>query len=146
MRKENDEIRGQQKLFRYYFMSLWREKQHKHALMERMDLRQEMCKSSTEALYDKVEAMGVCVEEFGSKTYYLQFCPSNAAAQVVHSSKNDFFSTPTPGFTPNGATATGATPSGMPAHLGTSSANQGDATQTLISWFHELQDEQQMNK
>lgn len=42
MRKQNQHLRGHQKLFRYYFLNLWREKQHKHALQDKPELRNDL--------------------------------------------------------------------------------------------------------
>ena len=42
MRKENAQLKGQMKLFRYYFLNLWRDKQHRNAIAEKPDFRQEL--------------------------------------------------------------------------------------------------------
>jgi len=42
MRKENAEIKGQMKLFRYYFLHIWREKQHRHFLADKPEFRQSL--------------------------------------------------------------------------------------------------------
>ncbi len=42
MRKQNSDLKGQQKLFRYYFLNIWREKQHKNALADKPELRNEL--------------------------------------------------------------------------------------------------------
>jgi len=39
MRKENAQLKGQMKLFRYYFLNLWRDKQHRNAIAEKPEFR-----------------------------------------------------------------------------------------------------------
>lgn len=53
MRKQNADLKGQQKLFRYYFLNIWREKQHKHALADKPELRSDLVQS-TQAFFDTV--------------------------------------------------------------------------------------------
>lgn len=76
MRKENGKLKGELKLFRYYFLHLWRDKQ-RYAILEKPELRQELIESA-QNLYDAVEANGLTLEDFGSKTYYVTFTPNKA--------------------------------------------------------------------
>ena len=71
MRKDNARLKGELKLFRYYFLQVWREKQ-RHAIADKPEFRQELI-STTKHLYDEVEANGLIIEEFGAKTFYLAF-------------------------------------------------------------------------
>ncbi len=111
MRKENAQLKGQMKLFRYYFLNLWRDKQHRNAIAEKPDFRQELVQS-TQALFDEVNAQGLIVEDFGAKTYYLTFMHGKLSeAANYHSAPG---ATPgvglgfTPGLTPNGHTPMGS--------------------------------------
>ena len=54
MRKDNVRLQGSLKLFRYYFLQIWREK-NRHAIDSRPELRQELV-NSTQGLYDEVQA------------------------------------------------------------------------------------------
>ena len=71
MRKDNARLKGELKLFRYYFLQVWREKQ-RHAIQDKPDFRQELI-CSTKHLYDEVDAAGLIMEEFGAKVFYLTF-------------------------------------------------------------------------
>ncbi len=93
MRKQNSVIKGHQKLFRYYFLHLWREKQHKNALADKPELRNELVQSS-QALFDEMSSQGVVLEEFGAKTFYLSF---NLSSEINHSGFS-FNEGITPGF------------------------------------------------
>jgi hypothetical protein len=73
MKKDNEKLKGELKLFRYYFLHLWRDKYKKELNQpENQEFRHSLINSSTK-LYDNVEAHGLILEEFGSKTYYLTF-------------------------------------------------------------------------
>ena len=73
MKRENERLKGELKLFRYYFLHLWRDKYRKDiSLPENQELRHGLV-HSTNKLYDTLEANGLILEEFGSKTYYLTF-------------------------------------------------------------------------
>lgn len=73
MRKDNERLKGELKLFRYYFLHLWREKFRKDINQpENQQFRHQLIHSSSK-LYDEVQANGLILEEFGAKTYYLTF-------------------------------------------------------------------------
>ncbi|CDW88536.1 UNKNOWN [Stylonychia lemnae] len=77
MRKENQRIKGEQKLFRYYFLNMWKDRSRQF-FYDKPEMRMELLESS-QNLYDQSEATGVIMEEFGSKGYYLNF-----VSQKVH--------------------------------------------------------------
>ena len=54
MRKDNIKLKGQLKLFRYYFLQVWREK-NRHTIENKPEFRQELVES-TSNLYDEVQA------------------------------------------------------------------------------------------
>ena len=54
MRKDNAKLQGQLKLFRYYFLQVWREK-NRHVIDNRPEFRQELI-NSTQGLFDEVQA------------------------------------------------------------------------------------------
>jgi hypothetical protein len=64
------------KLFRYYFLQIWREK-NRHAIADKQEFRQELVES-TMNLWDEVQANGIVLEDFGAKTYFLTFVPKQA--------------------------------------------------------------------
>lgn len=73
MRKDNEKLKGELKLFRYYFLHLWRDKYRKDINQyENQEFRHNLVQT-TNKLYDNVEANGLILEDFGSKTYYLTF-------------------------------------------------------------------------
>ena len=76
MRKDNAKLQGQLKLFRYYFLQVWREK-NRHVIDSKPEFRQELV-NSTQGLFDEVQAQGLHLEDFGSKCYYLAFVPGKA--------------------------------------------------------------------
>ena len=79
MKKDNEKLKGELKLFRYYFLHLWRDKHRKDLnQVENQELRHGLIQT-TNRLYDTVEANGLILEEFGAKTYYLTF---NSEAQL----------------------------------------------------------------
>lgn len=79
MRKDNEKLKGELKLFRYYFLHLWRDKYRKDINQyENQEFRHNLVQT-TNKLYDNVEANGLILEDFGSKTYYLTF---NSEAQL----------------------------------------------------------------
>ena len=73
-KRENERLRGELKLFRYYFLNLWKERQSRYMINqpENDALRQSVV-ASTNRLWDGVSASGLILEEFGAKTYYLAF-------------------------------------------------------------------------
>eukprot|EP00347_Sterkiella_histriomuscorum_P007525 403348586 len=71
MRKENQRVKGEQKLFRHYFLNMWKDKCRQY-LFDKPELKLELIESC-QNLYDQYEAIGVIMEEFGSKGYYLNF-------------------------------------------------------------------------
>ena len=50
MRKDNVKLRGELKLFRYYFLNLWKERNRVH-IMDKPELKQELIESP-QYLYD----------------------------------------------------------------------------------------------
>lgn len=73
MRKDNERLKGELKLFRYYFLHLWRDKCRKEInQQENQEFRHSLIQNSSK-LYDSVNANGLILEEFGAKTYYLTF-------------------------------------------------------------------------
>ena len=54
MRKDNARLKGQLKLFRYYFLQIWREK-NRHMIDNKTEFRQELVES-TSNLFDEVQA------------------------------------------------------------------------------------------
>ena len=73
MKKDNEKLKGELKLFRYYFLHLWRDKYKKEINQhENQEFRHKLVQS-TNHLYDTVDANGLILEEFGAKTYYLTF-------------------------------------------------------------------------
>ena len=54
MRKDNKRLEGQLKLFRYYFLQVWREK-NRHSIDNKPEFRQELVQS-TSNLFDEVQA------------------------------------------------------------------------------------------
>ena len=73
-KRDNEKLRGELKLFRYYFLNLWKERQSRYMINqpENDALRQSVV-ASTNRLWDGVSASGLILEEFGAKTYYLAF-------------------------------------------------------------------------
>jgi hypothetical protein len=133
MRKENMELRGHQKLFRYYFLNLWREKPHKHVLQDKPELRNELIQS-TQALFDEVKADGIVIEEFGAKTYHLGFHSSKELSGGQEGMTPGMTPGFTPGFTP------GMTPSGEGNGTGSKSEAADAAIESLASWYADIQD------
>jgi len=73
MRKDNEKLKGELKLFRYYFLHLWKDKFKKDIQQpENNEFRHSLIQN-TGKLYDTVEANGLILEDFGAKTYYLTF-------------------------------------------------------------------------
>ena len=52
MRKDNAKLQGQLKLFRYYFLQVWREK-NRSVIEQRPEFRQDLV-TSTMGLFDEV--------------------------------------------------------------------------------------------
>ena len=132
MRKDNNRLQGQLKLFRYYFLQVWREK-NRHAIDSRPEFRQELV-NSTQGLFDEVQAQGLHLEDFGAKCYYLAFMPGKvemihgAAAQPAAFSAS---TNGTPGApqiilsqTPGSGTPSGGTPMGSSQMINTMAAGQ----------------------
>ena len=66
-------IKGELKLFRFYFLHIWKEKYRKEVNQpENQEYRHSLVQS-TNGLYDALKATGLVLEEFGTKTYYLAF-------------------------------------------------------------------------
>ena len=115
MRKENERIKGELKLFRYYFLHLWKDKYRRDIQApENNDFRHALIQN-TSKLFDSVEAHGLILEDFGSKTYYLTFNSEEnlqqfQAASAPSENMMSMMGTPagptpgmTPGLTPMGA-------------------------------------------
>lgn len=80
-KRENERLRGELKLFRYYFLHMWRERQSRFMLNQpENDALRQAVVSSTNRLWDGVSASGLILEEFGAKTYYLAFQTMDQAA------------------------------------------------------------------
>jgi len=65
------DIEGQLKLFRYYFFTEWSDK-NRARLMDKTELRHNLI-SNAEHLFEKIDATGIILEDFGAKTFYLTF-------------------------------------------------------------------------
>lgn len=72
-KKQNELIKGELKLFRFYFLHIWKDRYRKDINQpENQDYRHSLIES-TNNLYDQLKATGLVLEEFGTKTYYLAF-------------------------------------------------------------------------
>ena len=81
MKKDNQKLKGELKLFRYYFLHLWRDKYRKDInTHENQEFRHQLVQNSN-SLYDTIEANGLILEDFGSKTFYLTFNNEEQLAQ-----------------------------------------------------------------
>ena len=82
MRKDNLRLRGELKMFRYYFLNIWKERS-RIIIQEKPELKQELIESA-QNLYDQMKTEGIILEEFGSKIYYLKIqMQSGVAAEGI---------------------------------------------------------------
>ena len=77
MRKDNTRLKGELKMFRYYFLNMWKERS-RIVIQEKPELKQELVESA-QNLYDQMKTEGIILEEFGSKVYYLKIQMANGA-------------------------------------------------------------------
>ena len=109
MRKDNLRLRGELKMFRYYFLNMWKERS-RIVIQEKPELKQELIESA-QNLYDQMKTEGIILEEFGSKVFYLKIqMQSGGVAQEGILQQQASFSTP--GGTPMGGTPLGNQPTG----------------------------------
>jgi hypothetical protein len=109
MRKDNLRLRGELKMFRYYFLNIWKERS-RIIIQEKPELKQELIESA-QNLYDQMKTEGIILEEFGSKIYYLKIQMQTGSGGAVEGILQQQASFTTPG----GQTPMGGTPMGNQA-------------------------------
>jgi hypothetical protein len=111
MRKDNQRLKGELKMFRYYFLNMWKERS-RIVISEKQELKQELVESA-QNLYDQMKTEGIILEEFGSKVHYLKIqMASGSGAGAASSSEQTFNQHSAFTGTPGGPSGT---PTGNPA-------------------------------
>jgi len=86
MKKENERLMGEQRMFRNYFFCDWSDKDRQHLNQEPADKRHDLI-SGIKFLYDVLSAKGQVDLQFGSKAFYLCFDKAQMANLDTSASK-----------------------------------------------------------
>ena len=109
MRKEHNEMSGEQKMFRYYFLNVWKERM-RIIIAERPELKHELIQTCRN-LYDQIKTEGIILMEFGCKVYYLKIqVETGNTTEVVQNLQQAYTALNSAGYP--GSTSGGPTPTG----------------------------------